>query len=497
MREARRWSQFVVVSTVAFALIGAMWGIAGAAPPYNWSQVGGFTLTTESSCSPCEPVATEFQDQGILFLESSLVADPLLPNPPGSYGVIGWGNQDSNSGFQVGTINLTDVIDDDPRDPSHAADCFPGCSNNRSALQIQTFSGTGLDPGETVTISTLTHFNRPSADRSQKGIFKITLDQDANAQADYLKGSFNWHMDGTHDDIPVFASLLTGRRLGPYEVQARIGVGGMGEVYRAHDTKLGRDVAIKVLPRLFTGDPDRLRRFEREARVLASLNHPDIGAIYGFEELDGVRALVLELVEGLTLADRLAKGSIPLAESLGIARQIADALDAAHEKGIVHRDLKPANVKITPGGVVKVLDFGLAKAVAGDTSNPDLTQAPTVMVGGTRAGMILGTAAYMSPEQARGQAVDRRTDIWAFGMVLHRMLTGRFAFEADSLASHLMMIVVEPAIPLRKRRPFRFLGALIADAAARRRRRPRAGGCRAAGTGCRCRPRAGPHTPPP
>ena len=159
------------------------------------------------------------------------------------------------------------------------------------------------------------------------------------------------------------ASLLTGRRLGAYQVHERIGVGGMGEVYRARDTKLGRDVAIKILPRLFTSDPDRLARFEREARVLASLNHPHIGAIYGLEDADGVRALVLELVEGETLADRIARGPIPLTDTLTIARQIADALDAAHEKGIVHRDLKPANIKITPDGVVKVLDFGLAKVV--------------------------------------------------------------------------------------------------------------------------------------
>ena len=168
-------------------------------------------------------------------------------------------------------------------------------------------------------------------------------------------------------------SLSPGTRLGPYELEAPIGAGGMGEVYRAHDTKLGRDVAIKILPRLFTSDPDRLARFEREARLLASLNHPHIGAIYGVEESEGVRALVLELVEGPTLADRLAKGPIPLTESLGIARQIADALEAAHERGIVHRDLKPANIKVTPDGIVKVLDFGLAKAAASDGTARILT----------------------------------------------------------------------------------------------------------------------------
>src|SRR5437870_1406758 len=201
-------------------------------------------------------------------------------------------------------------------------------------------------------------------------------------------------------------SMLTGQRVGAYQVQALLGAGGMGEVYRARDAKLGRDVAIKILPRIFTNDPERLARFEREARMLASLNHPQIGAIYGVEESDGGRALILELVEGPTLAERLAKGPIPLTESLGIARQIADALDAAHERGIVHRDLKPANIKITPDGVVKVLDFGLAKAARPDSARPDLSE--------SREGAILGTAAYMSPEQARGHTVDKRADIWAF-----------------------------------------------------------------------------------
>ena len=235
--------------------------------------------------------------------------------------------------------------------------------------------------------------------------------------------------------------MLSGRRLGAYQVQVRIGVGGMGEVYSARDTRLGRDVALKILPRLFTSDPERLARFEREARVLASLNHPHIGAIYGLEEADGVRALVLELVDGETLGDRIARGPIPLKEALTIAGQIADALDAAHEKGIVHRDLKPANIKITPAGVVKVLDFGLAKAVSGDAASPDLTQSPTVTVGGTREGVILGTPAYMSPEQARGQTVDKRTDIWAFGCVLYEMLTGRAAFARNTMTDTLAAIV--------------------------------------------------------
>jgi serine/threonine protein kinase len=237
------------------------------------------------------------------------------------------------------------------------------------------------------------------------------------------------------------ASVLSGQPLGTYQVHERIGVGGMGEVYRARDTKLGRDVAIKILPRLFTNDPERLARFEREARILASLNHPHIGAIYGFEEADGLRALVLELVEGDTLADRVARGPIPVQEALTLAQQIADALDAAHEKGIIHRDLKPANIKITPAGVAKVLDFGLAKAISADVIPGDLTQSPTMTVAGTREGVILGTAAYMSPEQARGQTVDRRADIWAFGCVLYEMLTGRSAFARDTTTDTLAAVV--------------------------------------------------------
>jgi TolB-like protein len=234
---------------------------------------------------------------------------------------------------------------------------------------------------------------------------------------------------------------LIGTSIGIYHITALLGVGGMGEVYRARDTKLGREVAIKILPGLFISDPDRLTRFEREARVLASLNHPHIGAIYGLEEADGVRALVLELVEGETLADRIARGPIPLADTLTIARQIAEALGAAHEKGIVHRDLKPANIKITPDGIVKVLDFGLAKATAGDGATRDLTQAPTETVGGTREGAVLGTAAYMSPEQARGKPVDKRTDIWAFGCVMYEMLTGRIAFAGETVSDTIVAIL--------------------------------------------------------
>ncbi len=230
-------------------------------------------------------------------------------------------------------------------------------------------------------------------------------------------------------------------------MQARIGAGGMGEVYRARDTKLGRDVAIKILPRAFTNDPERLARFEREARLLAALNHPHIGAIYGLEEADGVRGLVLELVPGETLAARLHRGPIRLTETLTIARQITDALDTAHEKGIVHRDLKPANIKITPDGTVKVLDFGLAKF---DVRGPDdggvrlqsdVPGAPTLTSDGTEAGRILGTTAYMSPEQTRGQSVDKRTDIWAFGCVLYEMLTGRAAFGSDTTSDTIAAIL--------------------------------------------------------
>jgi serine/threonine protein kinase len=212
----------------------------------------------------------------------------------------------------------------------------------------------------------------------------------------------------------------------------------MGEVYRARDIRLARDVAVKILPLTFTGDPDRLARFEREARVLASLNHPHIGAIYGLEESGGTRALVLELVEGDTLVERIAR-RLHQNEALAIARQMADALDAAHEKGIVHRDLKPANIKITPDRVVKVLDFGLAKMH--ETASVDQTSIPTVDLGATRHGLVIGTPAYMSPEQARGQDIDKRTDIWAFGCVLYEMLTGRAAFSGATTTDILAAVV--------------------------------------------------------
>ena len=238
-------------------------------------------------------------------------------------------------------------------------------------------------------------------------------------------------------------ALTPGTRLGPYEVTAQIGVGGMGEVYRATDTKLDRDVAIKVLPESLAGDLDRIARFEREAKTLASLNHPHIAQIYGFEKSSGVHALVMELVEGPTLADRIAQGAVPVDEALPIAKQIAEALEAAHEQGIIHRDLKPANIKVRPDGTVKVLDFGLAKALEPTGAmSPEMSQAPTITTPAmTQAGMILGTAAYMSPEQARGRTVDRRSDIWAFGCVLYEMLTAKRAFDDEDVSMTLSKVL--------------------------------------------------------
>jgi tRNA A-37 threonylcarbamoyl transferase component Bud32 len=237
-------------------------------------------------------------------------------------------------------------------------------------------------------------------------------------------------------------SLTSGTRLGAYEIVAPLGAGGMGEVYRATDTQLSRQVAIKVLPDALASDPERLARLDREARTLAALNHPNIAAIYGIERSGSTSALVMELVEGATLADRIEQGAIPLDEALPIALQITKALEAAHEQGIVHRDLKPANVKVRPDGTVKLLDFGLAKAlgpeaaasaVSGASLSPTITS-PAMMTG---AGIILGTAAYMSPEQARGRAVDKRADIWAFGAVLYEMLTGQRAFQGEDVSDTL------------------------------------------------------------
>jgi serine/threonine-protein kinase len=215
----------------------------------------------------------------------------------------------------------------------------------------------------------------------------------------------------------------------------------MGEVYRARDPKLGRDIAIKVLPQKFAADPERMARFAREAKLLASLNHSNIASIYGFEDSGSVGALVMELVDGPTLAERLRQGRFPLEEALPIAGQLAEALEYAHERGIVHRDLKPANIKLTSDGAAKILDFGLAKAMEGDPSSMDLGASATISHMATQAGIILGTASYMSPEQAKGRAVDRRTDIWAFGCVLYEMLSGKSAFSGESVTDILAAVV--------------------------------------------------------
>jgi serine/threonine-protein kinase len=234
---------------------------------------------------------------------------------------------------------------------------------------------------------------------------------------------------------------MIGKTLSHYKVLEKIGQGGMGEVYRAEDTNLSREVAIKVLPEQFTQDPQRLARFEREAKLLASLNHPNIAAIYGLEEADGVRFLALELVPGETLAERVAKGPVPVEEALEVCRQIAEGVEAAHEKGVIHRDLKPANVKVTPEGKVKILDFGLAKAFEDEIPAADISQSPTLTEEMTRAGVILGTAAYMSPEQAKGKPVDKRADIFAFGAVLYELLTGKRAFEGETITETLGAII--------------------------------------------------------
>ena len=234
--------------------------------------------------------------------------------------------------------------------------------------------------------------------------------------------------------------LNVGFRIAHYDVTALIGEGGMGQVYQATDTKLNRQVALKILPEAFAADPDRLARFQREAQVLASLNHPNIAQIHGIEEQEGTRALVLELVEGPTLADRISKGPIPLDEALPIAKQIAEALEAAHEAGVIHRDLKPANIKVREDGNVKVLDFGLAKAL---DPNPggDPSQSPTLTAAATQMGVIMGTAAYMSPEQARGKPVDKRADIWSFGAVLFEMLTGQRALQGEDVSVTLADVI--------------------------------------------------------
>src|SRR5262245_42936797 len=237
---------------------------------------------------------------------------------------------------------------------------------------------------------------------------------------------------------------MIGTKLGHYEITSHLGSGGMGDVYQATDTKLGRSVAIKFLPEAFSHDTERVARFQREARVLASLNHSNIAAIHGLEEINSRHFLVMELVAGETLADPIKRGAIPIGEALPIAKQIAEALEDAHEKGIIHRDLKPANVKLTPDGKVKVLDFGLAKAIENSPTTAVLSNSPTLSMVATNAGVILGTAAYMSPEQASGKPVDKRSDLWAFGVVLLEMLTGRPAFDGETVA-HVLAAVLTKA----------------------------------------------------
>ncbi len=246
-------------------------------------------------------------------------------------------------------------------------------------------------------------------------------------------------------------SVTPGTHIGPYEVKSPLGEGGMGVVFRARDTKLQRDVALKLLPDHFASDPDRLSRFRREAQLLASVNHPNIAQIYGLEQTGGSGCIVMELVEGETLAQKLKRGALPVDEALQIAKQVADALGAAHERGIVHRDLKPANIKLTPDGKVKVLDFGLAKALGGKAPKTDLSNSPTV-VSGSMPGIVFGTAAYMSPEQAKGKEVDARTDIWAFGCILYEMLTGRQAFDGETATDIIAKIVAgQPNLDLLPR----------------------------------------------
>ncbi len=237
-------------------------------------------------------------------------------------------------------------------------------------------------------------------------------------------------------------ALAAKTRLGVYEIISAIGAGGMGEVYRARDTRLGRDVALKVLPEAFANDSERMARFEREAKVLASLNQPNIASIYGFEESQSVRALVMELVEGPTLADRIQQGGLPLEEALAIAKQIAEGMEYAHERGVIHRDLKPANVKLTPNGKAKILDFGLAKALVDESAaGGDPSSSPTLSRLATQAGIIFGTAAYMSPEQAKGRPADRRADIWSFGCVLYEMLTGKRAFGGEAVSETMAAVM--------------------------------------------------------
>src|SRR5512147_1024304 len=252
---------------------------------------------------------------------------------------------------------------------------------------------------------------------------------------------------------------MIGQTLGHYRVGEQLGRGGMGEVYIADDVSLDRKVALKFLPDAFTGDPERMARFEREAKVLASLNHPNIAAIYGLEQAEGKRFIVMELVAGETLAQRLSKGALPIDEALGICKQIAEGLEAAHEKGVIHRDLKPANVMITEGDKVKILDFGLAKALADESQSVDSSHSPTITEAMTHPGVILGTAAYMSPEQAKGKTVDKRADVWAFGCILYECLAGKRAFEGETVTETLAAVLTkEPdleKVPAKLQPPLR------------------------------------------
>src|SRR5262245_60485827 len=367
-----------------------------------------------------------------------------------------------------------------------SGDCHSKRLARHSGSRLPPPSGTGRQPGRGCSRSSgVSDDMTPERWRQITEIFHTARACDESVRASYLDRAcigdlaLRKEVDamlaadsaGAHfGEDPVNASavhlsrLASGAMIGAYRIVELIGKGGMAEVYRARDTKLGRDVAIKILPHALTTDPDRLARFEREARVLAALNHPNIATIHGIEESGGVQGIVMELVEGETLAERIHRGRLTVPDTVSTARQIIDALDAAHEKGIVHRDLKPANIKITTAGVVKVLDFGLAKLdPRGVPETGALSQSPTVTIGGTREGVIAGTLTYMSPEQARGTEVDKRTDIWAFGCVLYEMLTGRVAFDGKTASDAIAAILEhEPdwaalptATPLHIHRPLR------------------------------------------
>lgn len=307
-----------------------------------------------------------------------------------------------------------------------------------------------MDPQRWARIESLYHaaLDRNPAERPAYLAAACAQEPELRREVESLLHAANADLRGPDLRSPLIAGArnwLPGFRLGAYEILAPLGAGGMGEVYRVRDTKLRREVAIKVLPREFERDFARLARFEREAHVLASLNHQHIAAIYDLEEFQSVRFLVLELVEGPTLADRIERGPIPQDEALAIAAQIIEAMEYAHERNIVHRDLKPANIKVTPDGNVKVLDFGLAKALSDPAPATDCADSPTLAMAGTEIGMILGTPAYMSPEQASGKSADRRADIWSFGAVLYEMLTGKKPFEGESVSHTLASVLkLEP-----------------------------------------------------